>query len=170
MVFDREGIHTAFHEIFGKDHHFVIAGVNGNIIEIRMERDGQIGRNGPGCGGPDDNGNHFSMEDRANLTQVGYHGELNKNGRGCVDFIFHFRFRKGGPAGDAPVDRFFAPVHAPVEGKSPEFPYDRCLISVIHGEIRIVPLSQNTEAFELLSLDVDELLRILSAFLPDLSL
>ncbi len=52
LVDPKEG-HAAFHQAFRQNPDFTGRG-DRHVIEIRMQGDGQVGRNGPGGGGPDE--------------------------------------------------------------------------------------------------------------------
>jgi len=128
-----------------------------------MQRDGQIGGQGPGGGGPDHNKNLFPFKNRVQCRQIRNHGKFDKNRGGRVLIVFHFGFRKGRLAGGTPIDGFFAPDQAAVQGKLAELPDDGGFVWIIHGEIGSIPFSQNTQALELVALNIDIFFRVPAA-------
>ncbi len=77
---------------------------------------------------------------------------------------------KGRLAIDTPVYRFFAPDQAAVQGEFAKFPDNGGFIGVVHGEIRSLPFAKYSQAFELLSLNVNIFFSVTPAVLSDFHL
>ena len=78
-------------------------------------------------------------------------------------FVFDLSFCQRGSAMNAPVDRFLALVDHPLFDELSERANDRGLVSVVHRQVRLRPQAGHSEPFELLSLDLDVLCRVLPA-------
>src|SRR5688572_12548907 len=61
---------------------------------------------------------------------------------------------------DAPVHRLLALVNEPAIDETPERARDSGLIPEVHGQVRLVPRPQDTQALELRRHRADEALRI----------
>src|SRR6185369_16425034 len=72
--------------------------------------------------------------------------------------------------GRTPVHRLSAAIKPAVVGKFGQLGSGLALILVIHGQIRTVPVPENTEPLELLLLDIDEFLRVAATLLAHLEL
>ncbi len=85
-----------------------------------------------------------------------------------MHFVLHLRLRQGSVACGAPMDGLLPPIEAPILGKFPEFANDAGRVLRIHGKIRIIPLPENPQPLELLSLNTNESLGIFPTAPPDL--
>ena len=65
-----EGLHAGVHQFPGQDVNLVATDIDGDIFEIRVQRNGQVRRNGPGRGGPDENKNLFAGQLRQPAAQI----------------------------------------------------------------------------------------------------
>ena len=144
---------------FKGDHH---------VVEFRVQGHGQVGRKGPGGGGPDDEGDRLS----AGLLGEGgkglfLQGKLNVDRGGAVIVVLHLSLGQGGYAMGAPVNGFFAPVNVALAQKVHELPGDGGFVVVTHGEVGVFPVPDHPQALELLPLDVYPALGVFPALLPD---
>ncbi len=81
-------------------------------------------------------------------------------------FVFNLCLCKRCLARNAPIDGFFAPHKTTTQGKFAELPDDRCLVRKIHCEIRVFPLSKDTEALKFVALYIDVFFGVLTAISP----
>ena len=70
--------------------------------------------------------------------------------------MLYLGLRQGGDAGRAPVNRLFPPVETAVAGESSQFGGGDPFVFVVHGQVRFIPLPQDSQPLELSSLDGDE--------------
>ena len=82
--------------------------------------------------------------------------------------VFHLGFRQRGAVLDAPVDRLQPFVDVAAVQKLDERAGDDGLVMGAHGEVGIVPLAQDSQALEILALQVDVLFGVLAAGGADL--
>ena len=125
----------------------VSLGEHVRVEELWIEGHGQIGGQGPGRGGP----NHH--------VGVGFTRQTESDEHALADVVgvLHFGLGQGGPEWNAPVHGFFAPVHEALLDEVGELPQFIGLILRGEGQVRVVPVTQNTEALKLLALQVDVL-------------
>ena len=83
--------------------------------------------------------------------------------------IFNLGFSQRCLTGKAPVDRLFAAKEAFILSKLAAFPGDDGFILIIHRQIRVFPVSHNSQAFKLISLNINEFFSILPAKPPNIS-
>ncbi len=160
VIGDAEDRHAGLHQVPSQDQDLPVTGFDGRIVEIRMKGHGQVGRQGPGSGSPDHHGNLPPGQLRGNIRRIVLQRKFNVHrGRGLI-VVFNFGLGKGGLAAAAPVDRLLAAKQAAVQGELAALSGDGRLVAVVHGQVGIVPLAHDTEALELVSLDVDELLGV----------
>ncbi len=104
IVCDAEFFHQLVHEL--RQHHQVaLLCLHHCIVEPRVNGDAQVARDGPGCGGPDDDAVAFLQ-----YAAAVFHRKLHVNRGRLHVLVFHFRFRQGRLGGRRPVDRFQALV------------------------------------------------------------
>ena len=77
--------------------------------------------------------------------------------------VFDLGFRKGGAVVNAPVDRFKPFVNVAFVEEIDESARDHRLIGRLHREVRIVPAPENSQALEILPLQIDPLLGVFPA-------
>ena len=94
----------------GGHHQGFLPHVQGDVVKIGMRRDGQVGGQGPGGGGPDDQGDVLQAPQFGKLRRRANQGKFHEDGRGLVLLVLHLGFGQGGSAGGAPVDGLFAAV------------------------------------------------------------
>jgi hypothetical protein len=84
-----------------------------------------------------------------------------------VVLVLDLRFGQGRAAVDAPVHRLLALVHNPALDELAEGARDVRLVPELHGQVRLIPLTGDGEALELLRHDVDEALGVGAAGAAD---
>ena len=141
-----------------------------HVLKIGMHRDGQVGRQGPGRGGPDDQGDILKIGQFRQLSRGLCQRKLHKNRRSLVFLVLHLGLGQGGAAGGAPVDGLFAAMDGAAEIKPAVFLQDFRHIGRVHGQIRLIPVAQHPQALELGPLNVDKFFGIIAAALPHLNL
>ena len=82
--------------------------------------------------------------------------------------VFHLGFGKGSLVEDAPVHRAQPLVDEFLLQKIVERGQHHRLVLRSHGGVGIVPASEDADALELLALQIEKFLRVLSARFPDL--
>ena len=120
-----------------------------DVVMFRADRDGQVGRESPWRGGPDDHAG-VGGENRA-----GGDFERDVDGGGFFVFVFHFGFGQGGLRAVGPKDGAFAAVDEVFFDEDGEGAENVRLVGWIEGEVRVLPVAENAEAAELLALKVD---------------
>ena len=70
--------------------------------------------------------------------------------------VLHLCLGQGGLVSAAPVDRLQSTVHAACPHEFGQLPENYCLIAIVHGGIRMLPISQYPEPLELISLHVNK--------------
>jgi len=139
------------------------------VVEVGMHGDGQVGRDGPGGGGPDQDRHRAAgvfLEQGRELAQ----GELDRDRGRCVVVVFDLGLGQGGAAGDAPVDRALLAVDVAFPDEGVEEADHRGLVLVIEGGVRPLPVAEDAQALEVGALGIEELFGVQAAFLPDLEL
>ncbi len=149
----------------GNDQDFT-AGVQGHVVEFRMEADRQVGRQGPGSRGPDNQGGILSRQGRHLAGDIILERKFYINGRRAVIGVLHLGLGQGGTAGRAPVHRLLALEEPAVCGEFRQLPGGDPLIEVVHGQVRVFPFTQDAEPFEFLALYIHELGGIIATKLP----
>ena len=95
---------------------------------------------------------------------------LHPDGGAGVVFVFDLGFGQRSLVVDAPVDRAQALVDEFLFQKVVERRQHHRLVLRSHGGVGLVPASEDADAFELLALQIEKFLRVLSARFPDLQL
>jgi len=85
-----------------------------------------------------------------------------------MGMIFDFGFRQSRATAGTPVDRLLAPDHAAGLEEPSQFPRDGRFIVIGHGQVRIIPLAEHPQPFELVALNIDEAFGVGAAVTPDL--
>ena len=83
-------------------------------------------------------------------------------------FVLRFRFRQRRAVVDAPVHRLQTFIDIPFIQKIDKCTGDDSLIAGAHGQVRVVPTSENAQADKIALLQVDVLFGVLSASRADL--
>src|SRR5215470_8893230 len=153
-------------ELLGDDHRPAVD-VERCVVELRMERDGEVGRNRPWGRGPDEDRDLTSVERGDALGQLtGARVRERKldvdRGRRVIR-VLDLGFRKRRAAVNAPVDRFLPFVDKPLLDAFPKRSRDRRLVREIHRDVRVVPVAEDQQALELPAHHADEALGVSTA-------
>ena len=136
-----------------------------------MDRHGLVGRQGPGCCSPDkDEGiavRLYTGPFPEPCIETAGTGKLDSYGIRPVGRIFHLCLGQGSDTGGAPVNGLCTLHNVPIQKYPAELPGNGGLIAVIHGEIGIIPVPQDTKAFKFLPLNLYKFFSVFSACLPD---
>ncbi len=162
VIFQAEDLKGLLDQFFSHDPDLV-AGLDRGVGEIRMQGHGQVGRQGPGSGGPDHHRHLFIGQRGNNRAEIVGQRKFYIDRSGGVVLILHLGLSQGGMTGGAPVHRLLAAGHRPGDQKVVELPGDRRLIGIVDGQIGLLPVAQDTQAAKLGALDVDPLPGILAA-------
>ena len=139
------------------------------VLEIRVQADRQVGGQGPGRGRPDDKISSGRVESRYLILPARLDGKLHVDGRRLVIVVLDFRFRQGGAALGAPVNRLEPLVHHVLFNEPGELADNGGLVGIIHGEVRLVPVGKYPQPFELFFLNFDKFGGVFPAQLADLA-
>ena len=147
----------------GDDHRAAFNFVR-RVVELRMKRDRQVGRDGPRRRRPDQHRDLTAGQLRHARKQLrlAFRGEreLDVDRRRRVILVLDFRFGQRGLAVDAPVHRLLALVDQPLLDELAEGARDRRLVLEVHRQVRRVPGGEDAEALELLGHRADETFRV----------
>ena len=151
-------------EVLGNDDG-ALAQVVGDVLDLRIGGDGEVRRDGPGCGGPDGQRERVALERGRLLVEPGavQHAESDVDRRAGPLRVFHFGFGQRRAVARAPVHRALSPVEGSLARDGGELADDLRLVPVVHGEVRIVPARQDAQAQEPAPLHLDLLLGELPA-------
>ncbi len=151
---------------FGDDHpparkvrqHVTLVGVDGHRL---------VGGQGPRGGGPDDDLGRCSLPVAGPLAgqapgQLPHRETHIDAGRAAVA-VFDLRLGQRGLTARAPVDGLQAAVDVPPAGDAAKQLHLPGLVGGVQGEVGLLPVPPNTQALELLALDLHKLQRVLPA-------
>ena len=145
------------HQFLGQDQQ-ALAGVHQCVVELRVDVQRLVGRNGPRGGGPDHDGCGLGQLGQAKgggqLVFVS-HREGHVDGGGLLVLILDFRLGQGRTAIEAPV-HWLEPLE--YEATLDHFRQGADfagLVGKVHGLVGVVPVTQNTQADELGLLALD---------------
>ncbi len=153
------------HQLGGHDIGFA-ADADGAVLEIGMDRRGQVRGERPGRGGPDDV-IHRAFE---TLGKGVNRLELHVDRRRRVVVILDLGLGEGRPARAAPVDGLEALVHVSALVHFGEHADDGGHVARIEGEVRVLPFARDAQAAEAFPVDVHVLEREIPASPTDLDL
>ena len=153
---EREALADGVRQIFG--HHqchggAVLLTAEQHIIQLRMHRHRPVGGQRPGRGGPDHQGRGCGLDTGAavEIRRVG-DGERHVDGRRLLVLVFHFRFRQGGGAVQAPVHRLEALGQVTTGGDLAERADDVRLGVVVHGQVGVIPVAEHAQPLKVAGL------------------
>ncbi len=160
-------------QLLGHDQH--LTGVGAAVGELhrhvgvgRVQRHGQVRRQGPGRRGPDHEGDlpvgQLGVEP-GGVVQVAH---LDVDRVRVVVLVLHLGLGQRRAAGGAPVHGLLALVEVALVGEVRQLAGDGGLVVLGQGQVGLVPRPQHTQALELLALDLHEALGVLAAGAPDL--
>ena len=155
-----EGRHAGFHQVAGQHINLVPPRVYGHVLEVGVQRDGQVGREGPGRGRPDDDIDPPAFQHGVFRRHVTGQGEFDEDRVGRFVLVLDFGLGQGGLAGETPVDGLLAAGQVAGQAELHALAGDDRLVGVVHGEVRVDPVPHDPQTFELAALDVDEPLGI----------
>ena len=134
--------------------HGAAADVVRGVVELGMERDGQVRRDRPRRGRPDQDRDLAAGQRRHARGQLagalGRELKLDVDRRRGMILVLDFRLGQRGPAMNAPVHRLLALVDEPLFDEPAERARDRRLILEVHRQVRVVPGAEDAEALKLL--------------------
>ena len=127
------------------------------VVEPGIVGDGEVGRQCPRRGRPDQQVHVCLAHDR----------EFHINALADMILIFDLRFGQRRAARDAPVYRFFAAINKPLVDQLGEQPQLLSLVLGMERKVRVVPFAEHAEPLELLTLFVNKLQRVRLAGFAD---
>ena len=150
-------------QALGQDVNAAVPG-GGEVVEVRVHGDGEVAGDGPGRGRPDDH------EDRAVLggdffqlglgrgvgALTGLQREPHVDAGRDVLGVFQFSLGERGLVVWAPPDGLVRAIDRALGHELSELAGDVGLVVEVHGDVRVLPLAQHQQSFELAPLDVDE--------------
>ncbi len=128
------------------------------VVKVRVESDAQVGRKRPWRGRPNREAHRLSKGAKLFRTLIKGHDKINR-GR-LVLVILDFGFGQRSLQSRAPVHRFLTAIQDSAPEGSGQFADFFRLIGRVHGEIRLRPIGQNTQALKLPGLAIHPLLRL----------
>ena len=141
---------AGLHQLLGQQQQLV-AGVDQGVLELRVDVQRLVGRDGPGRGGPDHHigglGQARETEGRRQLVGILY-GEADVDGRRLLVGILDFRLGQRRATVEAPVDRLQALEHEALLDHFGQGADLTGLVGERHGLVGVVPVAQDAEADE----------------------
>ena len=141
---------------------------DGDVLEFGVEGDGDVGRDGPRRGGPDEAVDVAAGE--RGMDRAGVAGELEAHpdgGTGVV-LVLDLGLGQSGAAVEAPVDGLQALVDRTLAEEVDESAGDDGFVLRTHGEVGLIPAAEDAEALEGAALQVDVFLGVFAALGADL--
>ncbi|MNF70748.1 hypothetical protein D3C84_526710 [compost metagenome] len=138
-------------QLFGQ-HQQLVADIDQGVVEVRMDVQRLVGRDGPWGGGPDhDRGRLAQCSQPERGGQLGLIGDLegDVDGSGLLVGVFDFRLGQRRAAIEAPVHRLEALEHeATLDhlGQGADF---TGFVGEAHGLVGVGPVAQHAQANEL---------------------
>ena len=146
-------------QVGGEDDHPPVELV-GAVVEVGMEGDGQVGRDGPGRRRPDQDRHLAAGKRRDARREIASRrrrqGELDVDRRRGVVLVLDLGLGQRGAAVRAPVHRLLALVDEPLLDEAAQRAGDRRLVAVVHRQVRLVPVAEHAEPLEVDAHLVDE--------------
>src|SRR5215217_3402732 len=133
------------------------------VFKIRMHSDAEVCWQRPGRRGPNDQEHLPPGERGIDQRRIAPEGKLHIHRRTSVLVILNFSFRERRLVLETPVNRPRALVNPATLDKPREHPRRFGFVVVRHREIRIVPLAEDAEPFEVARLALQGLLSMLAA-------
>ena len=137
---------------------------NPSIFQSRVQRNSNVRRHGPRSGGPNYHVSLFAFSSLRSLAVVFYERHFYEDGRSFLLAVFDFCFSQSGFAMRAPVNGFLALVDIAFVSHSTEHTNLLSLKAVMQSNVRIFPIAQNAQTFEILALDINPLQSEVMAF------
>ncbi len=146
----------------GNDDGAVVAALDRGVFDVRVNRHCEVGWKRPRSGGPDHDGCNCVLQVELCACVVA-ELELNVDRNAGVVAVFDFRFCEGSCVRDRPVDRLLGAVNEFLLHKAGECFELSGFVFGVDGPVFVVPITEHTEALELTSLDLAELVGELGA-------
>ena len=145
-------------QVGSQNINLTIRNLHKGILKVRVQRNCQVARQGPGGGGPDYEVYVVSgADDRADLALIVLDSELHINGFALCVLVFNFSFSQSGLIMRAPVNRLQTLIDVALLCHFAKYFNLLCNKIVGQGQIRVFPVAYNAQTLELLSLGVDML-------------
>ncbi len=142
-------LEEALQKRLGHDEGLVTA-AHADVGEVGMEGDGEVGRERPRGGRPYDSAEVAAVEALGQPVVLSRRQrELYRDSRRRVVVVLDFGLGQRRLAMDAPLHGLHALVGVSLQEAVGEGPGDGRLISVIHGLVRMVPVAEYAQPFEL---------------------
>ena len=133
------------------------------VVDLRAVGDGAVAREGPGRGGPDDDGGVFEAG-----VAGGDDGEADADGVAGAVVVFDLGFGESGALHRAPHHRPQAAVERAVQQELADLAGDGGLGAVVEGGVALFPVAGDAEALELGGLHLEPMLAVAAAFVAEL--
>ena len=157
-------LHGLFAQSLGNDIVTTVRRPDQHVLLVRVERNGKVAGQRPGCGRPDDEvgvGKRCIL--RNTPVDVVADAELDVNGGTGVGLVLDLRLRQRRLALGAPVHRLHALVDGSLAVHFPEHSDLPRLKGGVHGQVGMLPVGADTQPDELPLLHIHVLLRELVA-------
>ena len=118
-----------------------------DVLELRMKSQSAVRGQRPGRSGPDQRAD-VAIQAQLFRFLSGNNRKPNPDGRAGVILVFHFRFGQRRTVKDAPIHRLQTAIDVTLLVEIQKRAGDRSLIARIHGQIRPVPLPQDSQTLE----------------------
>ena len=141
-----------------------------HIIQLRMQAHRHIGRQCPGCGGPDRHRDLTAVVGATGgIESGGVHcGKRHIDGGGVLVLILHLGLGQGRTAVHAPMHWLEALVHMAVIDNTRQRAHDIGLELEVHGQVGIEPVPDDTHADKIGTLAIDLSGSVVTAFFAKL--
>ena len=150
LAFQAIARQTVGNQVLGQ-HQQALTGINQRVIEFGVGIQRLVGRNGPGCCGPDDHGGRLGQriqtEGRRQLVGI-LDREGNINGFGLLVLILDLGLGQRRATVKAPVDRLEALEHYALLDHAAQRANLARLVGIVHGQVGIVPVTQHAQTNE----------------------
>ncbi len=121
-----------------------------DVLKLFVVSHGEVGRQRPRRGRPNHDERFFATDD----------GKFHIHALADVIVIFNLGFGERGATGNAPVNRLFAAIDKTFGDDVCEQAEFIRFVFLVQREIRIIPIAQHAEAFELAALEIHVFQRV----------
>ena len=150
-------------QVFSHEENFAFA-FNPGIFQSRVQSNSNVGRHGPRSGGPNYHVSLFAFSSFRSLAVVFYQRHFYEDSRSFLFAVFDFCFSQSGFAVRAPVNGLFAFVDITLVSHSTEYTDLLSFKAVMQSDVRVFPIAQNAQTFEVFALDINPLQSEVMAF------
>ena len=150
-------------QIFSHEENFAFA-FNPSIFQSRVQSNSNVGRHGPRGSGPNYHVSFFAFSSFRSLAVVFYQRHFYEDSRSFLFAVFDFCFSQSGFAVRAPVNGLFAFVDIAFVSHSTEYTDLLSFKAVMQSDVRIFPITQNAQTFEVFALNINPLQSEVMAF------